>query len=99
MKKQREAIKQEIQLNDAEIAKYELFNKMNLDNLIATLNTLNDQTPAFFPTPELQASSSQLCQFFKQQYSAQKLESLVSKHKDLQEQLDKIKHKLDKARK
>ena len=29
MKKQRDVVKQDIQLNDAEIAKYELFKKMN----------------------------------------------------------------------
>ena len=99
MKKQRDVIRQDIQLNDAEIAKYELFKKMNLDTLISTLNTLNDQTPPFFPTTELQSSSSQICQFFKQQYSEQSFEILLSKQKDLQEQLEKIKHKLDKARK
>ena len=99
MKKQRDVIKQDIQLNDAEIAKYELFKKMNLDTLISTLNTLNDQTPPFFPTTELQSSSSQICKFIKQQYSEQSLEILLSKQKDLQEQLEKIKHKLDKARK
>ena len=99
MKKQRDVIKQDIQLNDAEIAKYELFKKMNLDTLIATLNTLNDQTPPFFPTTELQSRSSQICKFIKQQYSEQSLEILLSKQKDLQEQLEKIKHKLDKARK
>jgi Zn-dependent metalloprotease len=99
MKKQREAIKQDIQINDAEIAKYDLFTKMKLDNVIETLNTLNEQTPAFFPTTELQSSSSQLCEFFKQQYSAKALENLLSKQHDLQEQLEKIKHKLDKARK
>jgi uncharacterized protein YPO0396 len=99
MKKQRDVIKQDIQLNDAEIAKYELFKKMNLDTLIATLNTLNDKTPPFFPTTELQSSSSQICKFIKQQYSEQSFEILLSKQKDLQEQLEKIKHKLDKARK
>jgi hypothetical protein len=99
MKKQREAIKQDIQINDDEIAKYDLFTKMKLDNVIETLNTLNVQTPAFFPTTELQTSSIQLCDFFKQQYSAKALELLLSKKHDLQEQLEKIKHKLDKARK
>ena len=97
MKQQRDLIKHDIQLNADEIAKYELCKKSDLNNLITMLNVFNEQTPNFFPTPELHTSSINLVQFFKQ-YSETNITLLLTKQADLQDKLEKIKNKINKAR-
>lgn len=99
MKTQKDVIKENIKLNEAEIKKYELVQTLNLDNLISSLNKLNELTPSFFPTNELQCSSENLCKFFTQTYSKEHIENLLQTRQELQQQLDKIKLKIDKARK
>ena len=97
MKQQRDLIKHNIQLNADEIAKYELLQKMDLNNLITVLNGLNERTPNFFQTTELHTSSVKLVQFFKQ-YCEPKITVLLTEQSDLEDQLEKIKNKINKAR-